>query len=80
MRSLLAILLLSAALSADDWKYAKSADGAIAYTRAVAASSFKEYKVETEIEATVERDYILEFLRKADRGIMRGFQGLTGKK
>jgi UDP-N-acetylglucosamine acyltransferase len=36
--------------------------------------------IETEIEATVDRDYILEFLRKADRGIMRGFQGLTGKK
>ncbi len=36
--------------------------------------------IETEIEATVERDYILEFLRKADRGIMRGFQGLSGRK
>lgn len=53
MRTLLALLLFTASVTADDWKYAKSADGAIAYTRVVASSSFKEYKVETEIEATL---------------------------
>ena len=53
MRSLLVLLIFTAAVSADDWKYAKAADGAIAYTRAVAASSFKEYKVEAEIDATL---------------------------
>ncbi len=53
MRPLLVILFFTAAVSADDWKYAKSADGAIAYTRTVAASSFKEYKVETEIEGSL---------------------------
>jgi UDP-N-acetylglucosamine acyltransferase len=30
--------------------------------------------IETDMDATTERDYILDFLRKADRGIMRGFQ------
>lgn len=36
--------------------------------------------IETEIDATPERDYILEFLRKADRGIMRGFQQMNGRR
>ncbi len=30
--------------------------------------------IETDIDATTERDYILDFIRKADRGLMRGFQ------
>lgn len=36
--------------------------------------------IETDIDATPERDYILEFLRKADRGIMRGFQQMNGRR
>lgn len=36
--------------------------------------------IETDVEATPERDYILEFIRKADRGLMRGFQQMNGKK
>ncbi|MEK7253564.1 MAG: acyl-ACP--UDP-N-acetylglucosamine O-acyltransferase [Bacteroidota bacterium] len=36
--------------------------------------------IEAEIDPTPERDYILEFLRKADRGIMRGFQQLNGRR
>ncbi len=36
--------------------------------------------IETEIDATPERDYILEFLRKADRGIMRGFQQMNSRR
>ncbi len=36
--------------------------------------------IETDVEATPERDYILEFIRKADRGLMRGFQQSNGKK
>lgn len=36
--------------------------------------------IETEIDATSERDYILEFLRKADRGIMRGFQQMNSRR
>ncbi len=53
MRLLYVMLLVSTALAADDWKYAKSVDGAIAYTRVIPSSSFKEYKVETEIEASL---------------------------
>lgn len=37
----------------DSWKFAKSADGVTAYTRSVSTSSFKEYKVETEVDATL---------------------------
>ena len=33
--------------------------------------------IETDIDATPERDYILEFIRRADRGIMRGFQQMS---
>jgi UDP-N-acetylglucosamine acyltransferase len=36
--------------------------------------------IEAEIDPTAERDYILDFIRKADRGIMRGFQQLNGRK
>jgi UDP-N-acetylglucosamine acyltransferase len=36
--------------------------------------------IETDIEATPERDYILEFIRRADRGLMRGFQQINVKK
>jgi hypothetical protein len=44
---------LIAALCADGWRYEKSAGGAVAYTRSVPNSSFKEYKVETEVDATL---------------------------
>jgi START domain len=51
------LFYLAAALSltaADDsWKYEKSSEGVTAYTRSVASSSFKEYKVETEVDATL---------------------------
>jgi len=53
MRRFLLLTLLTLPLAADDWKYAKSADGVTAYTRSVLTSSFKEYKVDTEIEATL---------------------------
>ncbi len=36
--------------------------------------------IETDMDATAERDYILEFLRKADRGIMRGYQQVNGRR
>ncbi|RMF30767.1 MAG: acyl-ACP--UDP-N-acetylglucosamine O-acyltransferase [Bacteroidetes bacterium] len=36
--------------------------------------------IETTIDPTPERDYILDFIRKADRGIMRGFNNLTTRK
>lgn len=36
--------------------------------------------IETDIDATPERDYILEFIRRADRGIMRGFQQINGRR
>lgn len=51
MRFFLALLFVSTSAFADDWKYAKSVDGVVAYTRAVPSSPFKEYKVEVEIEA-----------------------------
>ena len=44
---------LSLSAADDQWKFAKSADGVTAYTRSVADSGFKEYKVETEVEATL---------------------------
>ena len=36
--------------------------------------------VETTFDISPERDTILEFIRKADRGIMRGFQQINDKK
>lgn len=36
--------------------------------------------IETDIDATPERDYILEFIRKADRGLMRGFQQTNSRR
>ncbi|HFA48953.1 MAG TPA: acyl-ACP--UDP-N-acetylglucosamine O-acyltransferase [Bacteroidetes bacterium] len=36
--------------------------------------------IETHIDATPERDYILEFIRKADRGIMRGYSQINGRR
>ncbi len=36
--------------------------------------------IETDIDATAERDYILDFIRKADRGLMRGFQQTTSRR
>lgn len=44
---------LSLTAADDNWKYEKSGDGVTAYTRSIATSSFKEYKVETEVEATL---------------------------
>ncbi|GAB4422973.1 MAG: hypothetical protein OHK0011_02560 [Turneriella sp.] len=53
MRKVALYFALTIALCADGWKYEKSAGGAVAYTRTVPNSSFKEYKVETEVEATL---------------------------
>ncbi|RMD99260.1 MAG: acyl-ACP--UDP-N-acetylglucosamine O-acyltransferase [Bacteroidetes bacterium] len=36
--------------------------------------------IETDIDATAERDYILDFIRKADRGLMRGFQQTNNRR
>lgn len=36
--------------------------------------------IETGIDVTPERDDILEFIRKADRGIMRGFQQMNSRR
>lgn len=36
--------------------------------------------IEAEIEATPERNYILDFIRKADRGLMRGFQQTNNRR
>lgn len=36
--------------------------------------------IETNVDATPERDYILEFIRRADRGIMRGFLQINGRR
>lgn len=46
-------LTLSLTAADDSWNYAKSSDGVTAYTRSVATSGFKEYKVETEVDATL---------------------------
>lgn len=54
MRFIVFCILTTAAYSIpDSWKFAKSADGVTAYTRTVSDSSFKEYKVETEVDATL---------------------------
>lgn len=55
MRYVFVFFTVALSLSAadDQWKFAKSAEGVTAYTRSVADSSFKEYKVETEVEATL---------------------------
>jgi len=53
MRSVLFLLTFTVSLFADGWKFAKSADGVTAYTRVVSTSNFKEYKVETEVNATL---------------------------
>ena len=53
MRKIGLYFLFALALCADGWKYEKSAGGAIAYTRSVPNSNFKEYKVETEVDATL---------------------------
>lgn len=49
----IALCLTAFSVFADDWKYAKSGDGVFAYTRPVANSGFKEYKVETQVQATL---------------------------
>jgi UDP-N-acetylglucosamine acyltransferase len=36
--------------------------------------------IETTIEPTPERDHVLEFIKSADRGIMKGFRQLNGNK
>ncbi len=36
--------------------------------------------IETTFHATTEREYILEFLRTADRGVMKGFRPMNAKK
>jgi len=51
MKKTILFFLLIGALIADDWVYEKSSDGVIAYTRKTADSSFKEYKVETDVDA-----------------------------
>jgi hypothetical protein len=53
MRSVLFLLTFTVSLFADGWKFAKSTDGVTAYTRVVSTSNFKEYKVETEVNATL---------------------------
>jgi hypothetical protein len=53
MRFVFFLLTFTVSLSADGWKFAKSADGVTAYTRVVSTSNFKEYKVETEVDATL---------------------------
>lgn len=53
MQKITIFLLLTAALAADGWKYEKGAHDVVAYTRSVPNSSFKEYKVETEVEGTL---------------------------
>lgn len=55
MRTLFFYLIATLSLAAanDNWKFEKSSDGVTAYTRSVSDSSFKEYKVETEVEGTL---------------------------
>ncbi|HRP68847.1 MAG TPA: START domain-containing protein [Turneriella sp.] len=55
MRLLVVSLLFTSFLFADKdgWKYEKSSGGVTAYTRTIPTSSFKEYKVETEVDATL---------------------------
>jgi UDP-N-acetylglucosamine acyltransferase len=36
--------------------------------------------IESTIEASTERDYVLDFVKSAERGIMRGFRHINGKK
>lgn len=51
MKKVFVFAFLVASIYSDGWKYEKSAGGVVAYTRSVPNSSFKEYKVETEVEA-----------------------------
>lgn len=53
MKNAALLVLFIFQLYADGWKYEKSSGGVTAYTRSVPGSSFKEYKVETEVEATL---------------------------
>lgn len=53
MKKFTVYILLTTALCADGWKYESTAGGVVAYTRVVPNSSFKEYKVETEVDATL---------------------------
>jgi hypothetical protein len=53
MRFLFICCLFTTALFPDNWKYEQSSDGVVAYTRTVPDSKFKEYKVETEVTATL---------------------------
>jgi len=56
MKSLLIFILvvLSVNLYSQDWDFQKEVDGIKAYNRSVTNSKFKEYKVEAEIEGTLE--------------------------
>ena len=56
MRSLTILLLcfISIALYSQDWDYQKEVEGIKAYNRPVADSKFKEYRVEAEIEGSLE--------------------------
>ena len=53
MRIFLFFFVAATAFAADNWKYAKGGDEVTAYTRSVSDSGFKEYKVETEVDATL---------------------------
>jgi len=53
MKFIALLFFSSGFLAADGWKHAKTADNVTAYTRSVSDSGFKEYKVETEVDATL---------------------------
>lgn len=48
------LCLLAFSLNAQDWEFQKEVEGIKAYNRQVKNSKFKEYKVEAEIEASLE--------------------------
>jgi len=56
MKSTIILLLSLASISlySQDWEFQKEVDGIKAYNRSVTGSGFKEYKVEGEIEGTLE--------------------------
>lgn len=52
--TILLLCFLSLTLSGQDWEFQKEVEGIKAYNRSVLNSSFKEYKVEAELEGSLE--------------------------
>jgi hypothetical protein len=81
MRKIVVYLGVAFALCADGWKYEKSSGAAVAYTRSVPHSSFREYKVETEVEATLTQVVaVLMDVRELPQWVDRCSEAMTLKE